>query len=71
MGSVEDIKDYGLKYCQYVTNKVLAAIYKALNDNRVYLESTLLKPNMVTPGHAYTQRFSDEEIAIETVTTLC
>jgi fructose-bisphosphate aldolase class I len=33
-----------------VTEKVLAAVYKALNDYNVYLEGTLLKPNMVTAG---------------------
>ena len=32
------------------TEKVLAAVYKALNDYHVYLEGTLLKPNMVTAG---------------------
>ncbi|OBS68796.1 hypothetical protein A6R68_02652 [Neotoma lepida] len=49
--------DHDLKRCQYVTEKVLAAVYKALSDHRVYLEGTLLKPNMVTPGHACTQNF--------------
>nr|KAF6289582.1 aldolase, fructose-bisphosphate C [Pipistrellus kuhlii] len=44
--------DHDLKRCQYVTEKVLAAVYKALSDHHVYLEGTLLKPNMVTPGHA-------------------
>ncbi|GBG62754.1 hypothetical protein CBR_g31771 [Chara braunii] len=33
-----------------VTEKVLAAVYKALSDHHVLLEGTLLKPNMVTPG---------------------
>ncbi|CAA2973945.1 fructose-bisphosphate aldolase 6, cytosolic [Olea europaea subsp. europaea] len=33
-----------------VTERVLAAVYKALNDHHVLLEGTLLKPNMVTPG---------------------
>ncbi|XP_031493495.1 fructose-bisphosphate aldolase, cytoplasmic isozyme 1 [Nymphaea colorata] len=36
--------------CAEVTEKVLAAVYKALNDHHVLLEGTLLKPNMVTPG---------------------
>uniref|UniRef100_A0A8B9R0D8 Fructose-bisphosphate aldolase n=1 Tax=Anas platyrhynchos TaxID=8839 RepID=A0A8B9R0D8_ANAPL len=44
--------DHDLKRCQYVTEKVLAAVYKALSDHHVYLEGTLLKPNMVTPGRA-------------------
>lgn len=49
---------------------MLAAVYKALSDHHIYLEGTLLKPNMVTPGHACTQKFSNEEIAMATVTAL-
>lgn len=48
----------------------MAAVYKALSDHHIYLEGTLLKPNMVTPGHACTQKFSNEEIAMATVTAL-
>uniref|UniRef100_A0A674K8T4 Fructose-bisphosphate aldolase n=1 Tax=Terrapene triunguis TaxID=2587831 RepID=A0A674K8T4_9SAUR len=62
--------DHDLKRCQYVTEKVLAAVYKALSDHHVYLEGTLLKPNMVTPGHACTKKYSHEEIAMATVTAL-
>nr|XP_025862475.1 fructose-bisphosphate aldolase A-like [Vulpes vulpes] len=62
--------DYDLKRCQYVTEKVLAAVYKALSDHHIYLEGTLLKPNMVTPGHACTYKYSHEEIAMATVTAL-
>ena len=36
--------------CAEVTERVLAAVYKALNDHRVLLEGTLLKPNMVLAG---------------------
>ncbi|KAG4961807.1 hypothetical protein JHK86_038675 [Glycine max] len=36
--------------CAAVTETVLAAVYKALNEQHVLLEGTLLKPNMVTPG---------------------
>uniref|UniRef100_A0A8D0ER55 Fructose-bisphosphate aldolase n=1 Tax=Strix occidentalis caurina TaxID=311401 RepID=A0A8D0ER55_STROC len=62
--------DHDLKHCQYITEKVLAAVYKALSDHHVYLEGTLLKPNMVTPGHACTKKYSPEEIAMATVTAL-
>ncbi|PKU28008.1 hypothetical protein llap_21688 [Limosa lapponica baueri] len=62
--------DHDLKHCQYVTEKVLAAVYKALSDHHVYLEGTLLKPNMVTPGHACSKKYSPEEIAMATVTAL-
>ncbi|KAJ4830925.1 Fructose-bisphosphate aldolase 6, cytosolic [Turnera subulata] len=36
--------------CSAVTERVLVACYKALNDHKIMLEGTLLKPNMVTPG---------------------
>ncbi|NXD47057.1 ALDOA aldolase, partial [Copsychus sechellarum] len=62
--------DHDLKTCQYVTEKVLAAVYKALSDHHVYLEGTLLKPNMVTAGHACATKYSPEEIAMATVTAL-
>ncbi|XP_041038100.1 fructose-bisphosphate aldolase C-like [Carcharodon carcharias] len=61
---------HDLKRCQYITEKVLAAVYKALSDHHIYLEGTLLKPNMVTPGHACTHKYTSEEIAMATVTAL-
>merc|ERR1719203_1307654 len=36
--------------CARATEKVLAAQYKALSDHHVYLEGTVLKPNMVKNG---------------------
>uniref|UniRef100_A0A0B7AJW7 Fructose-bisphosphate aldolase n=1 Tax=Arion vulgaris TaxID=1028688 RepID=A0A0B7AJW7_9EUPU len=42
--------DHDLETAQRVTEEVLAFTYKALHDHHVYLEGTLLKPNMVTPG---------------------
>lgn len=62
--------DHDLKRCQYVTEKVLAAVYKALSDHHVYLEGTLLKPNMVTAGHSCSHKYSSQEIAMATVTAL-
>ncbi|KAE8577750.1 hypothetical protein XENTR_v10023036 [Xenopus tropicalis] len=62
--------DHDLKRCQYVTEKVLAAVYKALSDHHIYLEGTLLKPNMVTPGHACTKKYPPQEVAMATVTAL-
>lgn len=50
--------------------KVLAAVYKALSDHHVYLEGTLLKPNMVTAGHSCPTKYSGEEVAMATVTAL-
>lgn len=50
--------------------QVLAACYKALSDHHVYLEGTLLKPNMVTAGHSCPTKYSSQEIAMATVTAL-
>ncbi|KAJ8364337.1 hypothetical protein SKAU_G00131680 [Synaphobranchus kaupii] len=62
--------DHDLKQCQYVTEKVLAAVYKALSDHNVYLEGTLLKPNMVTAGHSCPHKYSPQEISMATVCAL-
>lgn len=42
--------------CQKVTEKVNAAVFKALADNKVYFEGMLLKPNMVTSGSSCPQK---------------
>ena len=55
--------------CAYVTEVVLAACYKALNDQHVLLEGTLLKPNMVTPG-SDAKKVAPEVIAEYTTRTL-
>ncbi|XP_065175017.1 fructose-bisphosphate aldolase C-like [Sycon ciliatum] len=63
---------HDLARCQAVSEKVLAAVYKALSDHNVYLEGTLLKPNMVTPGMDCPKRsdYTPEDIARATVTAL-
>jgi len=62
--------DHDLQRCQYVTEKVLAAVYKALSDHHVYLEGTLLKPNMVTAGHSCSKKYTPQEVAMATVSAL-
>lgn len=63
--------DHDLLRCQKVTEKVLAAVYKALSDHNVYLEGTLLKPNMVTAGQTFKgAKPSPPEVARATVTAL-
>jgi len=62
--------DHDLDRAQKVTETVLAFVYKALNDHHVYLEGTLLKPNMVTAGQSCTTKFSSVDIARATVTAL-
>ena len=49
---------------------MLAFQYKALADHHIFLEGTLLKPNMVTAGQACSTKYTHEQIAIATVTAL-
>ncbi|CAI0540899.1 unnamed protein product [Linum tenue] len=60
---------HDIKKCAAATEMVLAAVYKALNEQHVLLEGTLLKPNMVTPG-SDSPKVTAEEIAEYTVTAL-
>ncbi|KAL8560315.1 hypothetical protein ACOMHN_006046 [Nucella lapillus] len=62
--------EHDLETAQKVTEQVLAYTYKALSDHHVYLEGSLLKPNMVTAGQACKKKYSHEQIAIATVTAL-
>lgn len=61
--------NHDIEKCAEVTEKVLAAVYKALNDHHVLLEGTLLKPNMVAPG-SDSPKVAPEVIAKLTVRTL-
>jgi len=60
---------HDIDYCQKMTEKVLAAQFKALNDHHVYLEGAVLKPNMVKNG-LDGPRASPEQIATLTCQTL-
>eukprot|EP00118_Oscarella_pearsei_P024582 m.306352 g.306352 ORF g.306352 m.306352 type:complete len:360 (+) comp41178_c0_seq1:98-1177(+) len=62
--------NHGIEECARVSEKVLAATYKALSDHNVYLEGTLLKPNMVMPGQDCPVRASPQQVAELTVRTL-
>ncbi|XP_063718241.1 fructose-bisphosphate aldolase C-like [Symsagittifera roscoffensis] len=60
--------DHSIEVCQRVTERVLSAQYRELIEHDVYIEGTLLKPNMVTPGQSCATRASHQEIALRTVT---
>uniref|UniRef100_A0A0C9RHN9 Fructose-bisphosphate aldolase n=1 Tax=Wollemia nobilis TaxID=56998 RepID=A0A0C9RHN9_9CONI len=60
---------HSIDVCADVTERVIAACYKALNDHHVLLEGTLLKPNMVTPG-SDAPKVSPDVIAEYTVRAL-
>lgn len=62
--------DHSIEVCQSVTEKVLAACFKSLNDHKVLLEGCLLKPNMVTQGKDCAEKASAKEIADRTIVAL-
>lgn len=64
--------DHSIEVCQAVTERVLAAVFKALNDHKVLLEGCLLKPNMVTAGSTFPgrEKITSAEIAGRTITAL-
>ncbi|GBG82800.1 hypothetical protein CBR_g36331 [Chara braunii] len=62
---------HDIETCAAATEKVLAAVYKSLNDHHVLLlEGTLLKPNMVMPGTEAAAKAPPEVVAKYTVRTL-
>ncbi|OWA50533.1 Fructose-bisphosphate aldolase A [Hypsibius exemplaris] len=62
--------DHDIERAQWVVEKVLACQYKALSSHHVFLEGTLLKPNMVTAGQSCPKKYSSQDIARATVTAL-
>lgn len=62
--------DHPLEVCQYWTTKILSACYKALVDQEVVLEGTLLKPNMCLPGKQWKGKPDFKANALATVTAL-
>lgn len=62
--------DHDLHTARRVTEDVLAFVYKALADHHIFLEGTLLKPNMVTAGQSCATKYTPEQAAEATVTAL-
>lgn len=56
--------------CQEVTEEVLEVVYRELHLQEVYLEGTILKPNMIISGKKCAIQASAEEVAQKTVETL-
>lgn len=63
---------HSIETCQLVTERVLSYVFKALQDQKIFFEGCLLKPNMVTPGASNPNKanVSAEEIATRTVVAL-
>jgi fructose-bisphosphate aldolase class I len=62
--------DHDIDRALKVTEVVLSYQYKALIDHHVYLEGSLLKPNMVTAGQSCPKKYTCADIAKATVTAL-
>lgn len=62
--------DFSIEVAAAATEKVVAAVYKALSDHHVMLEGTLLKPNMVRSGSDAAVQATSKEIAVATVRVL-
>jgi len=56
--------------CEEVTTRTLSLVYSELHEHRVFLEGTLLKPNMVLPGKECPHQAPVAEIAKATVRCL-
>ncbi len=61
---------HDLQQCLEVTGRVLHAVFNQLHIQRVLLEGTILKPNMVLPGKDCPQQDSVEQVADATVRCL-
>lgn len=62
--------DHSIERCAFETERVLSAVFKALNDHHILLEGALLKPNMVVPGSDHPKKATPAEVAFYTVRTL-
>jgi len=62
--------EHDLDRAQKVTETVLAFTYKALQDHHVFLEGTLLKPNMVLAGQSCPTKYTAVQAAEATVLAL-
>jgi fructose-bisphosphate aldolase class I len=61
---------HSIERCEEITGLVLHAVFHALFDQRVALESMLLKPNMVIAGKECAQPASVQEVATATLRCL-
>jgi fructose-bisphosphate aldolase class I len=62
--------DHDIQTTATVQENLLTTVYKALAENNVMLEGTLLKPSMTVPGAECTEPVTKEKIAEYTIRTL-
>lgn len=61
---------HSIDVCAEVSERVFAAVMKAMLDQRLLIEGCMLKPNMITPGAECGDKASPEQVAWYTVRTL-
>ncbi len=61
---------HGIEVCAEASERVFSAVMKAMLDQKLIIEGTLLKPNMVTPGATCEKKSAAAEVAWYTVRTL-
>jgi len=59
--------DHTIERSFHVTSRVLFAVFTELADQKVQLEGTLLKPNMVLSGYGASDRAGVDDVAEETI----
>jgi fructose-bisphosphate aldolase class I len=62
--------DHPLMRCYEVTEAVLKAVFSELYEARVFLEGSILKPNMVVPGKKFPDQADPRTIAEQTLRVL-
>lgn len=62
--------DHDIEKAAAVTEHALISVYKAMHEQGVLLEGTLLKPNMVSSGSENHSRLTEMDIAAYTIRTL-
>lgn len=61
---------HSIEECAEASERVFAIVVKALQDQKVFLEGALLKPNMITSGMSCDKKATAGEIAFYTIRTL-
>jgi fructose-bisphosphate aldolase class I len=62
--------DHTIEECAEISERVYAAVVKELQDQKIFLEGCLLKPNMITAGMSSQQKPTAGDVAFFTVRTL-
>ena len=62
--------EHSIEHCFEVTEQTLKEVYSELSNQNIFLEGTLLKPNMIISGKNASVRANSEEVAKQTVACL-